>query len=279
MAAQLSPLSACVTKVLSIQGFPKELKTKDINQAFSAWDKVQGGFKVKWVDDTSLYVVFQDPTVAKRAYLQALCNPPPVFNIASSNSGTKIRPYNGPDAESIIQAVSLRGNGHNRGHSTRASISVGGGVAGAHARMGSFAQQRGTAHQEAAAAAAAANANAAAAAQYITMPSSTSAPQNLAFREPSPTLPNLPTQPTLNSLISSSLSSEHLAGMAEGGAGSGGMSGGGSGAPRIGDPGRRMVAHSLGMKHPGLSKSHSGEELSARMKNIQKETQGMSITE
>jgi len=278
MAAQFSPLSACVTKILSVKGFPKELRTKDINQAFAEWDNVQGGFKVKWIDDTSLYVIFHDPTVAKRAYLQVLCNPPPALNIASSNSGTKIRPYDGPDTPSVIQAVSSRGNGHNRGHSTRASISVGGGVAGAHARMGSVAQQRGTAHQEATAAAAVANANAVPAAQYTTLPSSTSAPQNLAFREPSPTHSNLPSQPTLNPWSSSSLSNEHLAGTVESRAAVGGSSGG-SGAPRIGDPGRRMVAHSLGMKHPGLSRSLSGEELNARMKSIQKGTHAISITE
>lgn len=270
MSTQFAPLSACVTRILSVSGFPKELRTKDINQAFSDWDKVQGGFKVKWIDDTSLYIVFHDPTVAKRAYLQALLHPPFVANISSSTQRTKIRPYAGPDAQSIISSVETRGNGHNRGHSTRASISVGGGVAGAHARMGSVVQQRGTAHE---------------AAQFITMPASNSAPHNLAYREPSPTLPSLPTQPTLNSLISSSLSSEHLAGMAgqEGGhVGMGmGMTGGvGGGAPpRIGDPGRRMVAHSLGVKHPGLSRSLSGEELGTRMKDIQKEAQAMSINE
>jgi hypothetical protein len=65
MATQLAPLSACVTRILSVSGFPKELRTKDINQAFSDWDNVQGGFKVKWIDDTSLYVVFNDPTVGE----------------------------------------------------------------------------------------------------------------------------------------------------------------------------------------------------------------------
>jgi len=273
MATQLAPLSACVTRILSVSGFPKELRTKDINQAFSDWDNVQGGFKVKWIDDTSLYVVFNDPTVAKRAYLQALFSPHPVLNISSSSQGTKIRPYAGADTQDIIKAVNTRGNGHNRGHSTRASISVGGGIAGAHARMGSVAQQRGAAHE-------AVGMNVSGVGQYVSLPSSNSAPQNLAYREPSPTLPNLPTHPTLNSLISSSLSSDHLVGLAGGeGAGMGSGSSSAAGAPRIGDPGRRMVAHSLGMKHPALSRSLSGDGLNARMKDIQKETQAMAITE
>jgi len=260
MSTQLAPLSACVTKVLLVSGFPKELRTKDINLAFSDWENVQGGFKIKWIDDTSLYVIFQDPTVAKRAYLRAIYSPPATFSSSTSNQYTKIRPYNGADAQQIIQSVNTRGNGnHSRGHSTRASISVGGGVAGAHARMGSVAQ-RGSAHE---------------AAQHITIPSSTSAPQGATFREPSPTLPNLPAQPTLNSLISSSLSPNHLSTSA-GGENTSAPSGL---PPRIGDPGRRMVAHSLGMKHPGLSRSLSGDELSARMKDLQKDTQAMSIAE
>jgi len=262
MSTQLAPLSACVTRILLVSGFPKELRTKDINQAFSDWENLQGGFKIKWIDDTSLYIIFQDPTVAKRAYLQTICSPPAVFISSTSTQITKVRPYNGVDAQQIIQAVNSRGNGHNRGHSTRASISVGGGAAGVHARMGSV-SQRGAAHE---------------AAQYVSITTSMSAPQGAGFREPSPTLPSLPTQPTLNSLISSSLSSDHLSSISSGGISSGESTKQGI-APRIGDPGRRMVAHSLGVKHPGLSRSLSGDELSARMKDLQRETHAMSITE
>ena len=70
MAAALSQLSACVTRILSLTGFPKELKTRDIQAAFSEWETVSGGFKIKWIDDTSLLVVFADATVgAYRALL------------------------------------------------------------------------------------------------------------------------------------------------------------------------------------------------------------------
>ena len=76
--------------------------------------------------------------------------------------------------------------------------------------------------------------------------------QNGRDREPSPTLPNLPSHPTLNALISSSLSAEVspidptasdpavLAAQPE------------HGAPRIGDPGKRMLGAALGVRHPGL---------------------------
>ena len=65
MAAALSPLSACVTRILSLTGFPKELKTRDIQAAFSEWENANGGFKIKWLDDTSLLIVFADATVGE----------------------------------------------------------------------------------------------------------------------------------------------------------------------------------------------------------------------
>lgn len=65
MAASLSGLSASVTRILYLTGFPKELKTKDIQSAFSEYESLSGGFKIKWRDDTSLLIVFQDAAVGK----------------------------------------------------------------------------------------------------------------------------------------------------------------------------------------------------------------------
>ena len=64
-SASTSGLSASVTRILSVTGFSKELKTKDIQAAFSEWENVGGGFKIKWRDDTSLLIVFQDATVGE----------------------------------------------------------------------------------------------------------------------------------------------------------------------------------------------------------------------
>lgn len=69
MAASLSQLSACVTRILSLTGFPRELKTRDIQAAFSEWENASGGFKIKWIDDTSLLIVFNDATVGKSIYI------------------------------------------------------------------------------------------------------------------------------------------------------------------------------------------------------------------
>ena len=68
MASSLSQLSASVTRILSLTGFPKELKTRDIQLAFSDWENAAGGFKIKWIDDTSLLVVFADPTVGEHSH-------------------------------------------------------------------------------------------------------------------------------------------------------------------------------------------------------------------
>ena len=65
MASSLSQLSACVTRILSLTGFPKELKTKDIQAAFAEWENVNGGFKIKWINDTSLLIVFNDANVGE----------------------------------------------------------------------------------------------------------------------------------------------------------------------------------------------------------------------
>lgn len=65
MAASLAGLSASVTRILYLTGFPKELKTKDIQSAFSEYEGINGGFKIKWRDDTSLLIVFQDPSVGE----------------------------------------------------------------------------------------------------------------------------------------------------------------------------------------------------------------------
>lgn len=69
MAASLAGLSASVTRILFLTGFPKELKTKDIQSAFSEWETVNGGFKIKWRDDTSLLIVFQDASVGEQPFV------------------------------------------------------------------------------------------------------------------------------------------------------------------------------------------------------------------
>ncbi|TFK26692.1 hypothetical protein FA15DRAFT_587870 [Coprinopsis marcescibilis] len=229
MASSLSGLSASVTRILSLTGFPKELKTKDIQVAFSEYEHSNGGFKIKWKDDTSLLIVFNDATVAKRAYLQTIAYPPPALSSAT------IKPYDGPDAQTIIQAVNSRLQHHStasRSHNVRAaSISV---IPGVRTNPGSsnHANSRNSVNTSGAS---------------ISIPEHPSANG----REPSPTLPSLPAQPTLNSLISSSLGESALV-HADPAILTTSLQAELSNGPRIGDPGKRMLGAALGVRHPAL---------------------------
>jgi len=238
MATSLSGLSASVTRILYLTGFPKELKTKDIQAAFSEYESMNGGFKIKWRDDTSLLIVFQDPTVAKRAYLHTIAFSPPVLT-SSSGLPAVIRPYDGPDAQAVIQAVNARGQHHpnnpSRSQGVRsASISV---FPTGRNSSGSISNYRNS--------------------QMTNNNSHIAIPEHVGGREPSPTLPSLPSHPTLNALISSSL------GEVVGSVGNPSppsdpaivatsLSHDAAGAPRIGDPGKRMLGAALGVRHPGL---------------------------
>jgi len=259
MATTLSQLSACVTRILSLTGFPKELKTRDIQTAFSEWESVNGGFKIKWIDDTSLLVVFNDATIAKRAYLHTLAFPPPVFTSPTSPYTAIIKPYDGPDAQTVIQNVNSRTHNANaRGHNVRNSVS--------HARGISVSTSlRNNNHSNSAAASPVVNGNGSA-------DHSNASPRD----QPSPTLPSLPSHPTLNALISSSLGgdvADHtlsdpaiIAAQPE------------HGAPRIGDPGKRIIGAALGVRHPGLGPRIIGSNLNG-IPEMQRAMNALSIAE
>ena len=240
MASSLSGLSASVTRILSLTGFPKELKTKDIQSAFSEYDSMPGGFKIKWRDDTSLLIVFGDATVAKRAYLHTLAFPPPILTSSTTGVSATIKPYDGPDAQSVIQTVNARSH-HNpsasRSHHPRAqSVSV---FPTARTNSGSNAHPNSNGR----------NHHASPSGQHVVIPEGGSS----SAREPSPTLPSIPSHPTLNSLINSTLGDNVIpadpaivatsAQQPQAEATSG---------PRIGDPGKRMLGAALGVRHPGL---------------------------
>lgn len=182
---------------------------------------------------------------AKRAYLHTLAYPPTVFSSSAGATAT-IKPYDGPDAQAVIQNVNSRQHsGNGRGHNVRNSVSHARGIS----VSTSFRNGNGGS-----------TASPIVASPLITNPSAngsaTSAPERTTSprdrEQPSPTLPNIPSHPTLNALISSSLGGDVtpsdptladpavLAAQPE------------HGAPRIGDPGKRMLGAALGVRHPGL---------------------------
>ena len=225
-------LSPAVTRILAISGFPSSLKTRDIQTAFSDYENVNGGFKIKWRDDTSLLVVFADATIAKRAYLNMIAFPPAVLDSAI------VRPYDGPDAQSVIQAVNARSQHHSnpsRSHNPRAaSVSA---ITGPRSTSGSSVHPPRHNHL---------NGNGAA---HISIPEH---PSN--GREPSPTLPSLPSHPTLNALISSTLGESALTHSDPAILATSLQHEPQGGGVRVGDPGKRMLGHALGVprSHPGL---------------------------
>jgi len=262
MASSLSQLSASVTRILSLTGFPKELKTRDIQLAFSEWDNANGGFKIKWIDDTSLFVVFTDATVAKRAYLSIIANPPAIFSSPTSDSPAIIRPYDGPDAQVIIQNVNSRGQNSTRGHNGR-SVSI------------AVSSQRTRSNGN--------GASVGGLATGVNGNSSTDIPANVLpntspispiGREGSPSLPSLPAHPTLDSLINSTFgdgssppTDPAILAMSPQ-----------TSAPRIGDPGKRMLGAALGVRHPGLPPRQVGNAEHS-MKEIQRAMGGLTVAE
>jgi hypothetical protein len=290
MASSLSQLSASVTRILSLTGFPKELKTRDIQLAFSEWENANGGFKIKWIDDTSLLVVFADATVgessfplgplfffgpllsrvltsivyiAKRAYLSIIANPPAIFSSPTSDSPAIIRPYDGPDAQAIIQNVHLRGQNPTRGHNGR-SVSIA--VSSQRTRSnGNGASVGGLAIGV--------NGNGSADMQANVLPGS--GPISPIGREGSPSLPSLPSHPTLDSLINSTLGDSGPSPPTDPAILA--MSPQTSG-PRIGDPGKRMLGAALGVRHPGLPPRQVGSAEHS-MKEIQRAMGGLTVAE
>ncbi|GAA5861572.1 hypothetical protein JCM8547_008077 [Rhodosporidiobolus lusitaniae] len=119
------------TRVLLLADFNPQLKTKDIQEAFSEWQDEPGGLKVKWRDDTSAWIVFGEPAVAKRAFLSLVTSPPPSLQPSS------ITPYTGPDVPSILQAVQNRPRSRSiaGGAGQGGAPSTGG---GGHSRKGSL---------------------------------------------------------------------------------------------------------------------------------------------
>jgi hypothetical protein len=199
--------------------------------------------------------------LAKRAYLSIIANPPAMFSSPTSDTSAVIRPYDGPDAQAIIQNVNSRGQNPTRGHNAR-SASVA--VPSQRTRSNGSATNLGGL-------AVGTNGNSSTDPQAIALPAGPISPIG---REGSPSLPSLPSHPTLDSLISSSLGDGSVpptdpAILV--------MSPQTSG-PRIGDPGKRMLGAALGVRHPGLPPRQVGNTDHA-MKEIQRAMGGLTVAE
>lgn len=57
-------MAACVTRILELRGFDAKVKTRNVYDAFSEFMNGET-FKIKWIDDNSLYLVFSDAITGK----------------------------------------------------------------------------------------------------------------------------------------------------------------------------------------------------------------------
>lgn len=115
LSLSLPLVSPLVTRVLELRGFSPQLQTRDLHALLSpATLGDESAYKIKWRDDTCAYVIFQDASLAKRAYLQLLCAPPPLMQQDPSANAPKtcarltstsyaaVRPCTGPEAASLL---------------------------------------------------------------------------------------------------------------------------------------------------------------------------------
>ncbi|GAA5991832.1 hypothetical protein JCM10908_002226 [Rhodotorula pacifica] len=143
------------TRIILLSQFSPQLKTKDLvdlvseyvpsSSSSGAQDTVTPAFKLKWRDDTSCFVVFSDPSIAKRTFLRLVSSPPtPLSPRETGTYSACIHAYTGEDSAQIIQAVqnkqrtrSIAGMGAVSGNVAGAPSSSGGGHQRKSSLMGS----------------------------------------------------------------------------------------------------------------------------------------------
>ncbi|KAF9955711.1 R3H and coiled-coil domain-containing protein 1 [Mortierella alpina] len=79
--------------ILELYGFSPSIKTMHLTDMFAPYENRSGGFRIKWIDDTKALAIFESAAVAKQAY---------IANLTSQIA--KIKPYTGPDKDSIRNA-------------------------------------------------------------------------------------------------------------------------------------------------------------------------------
>ncbi|KAL1914789.1 uncharacterized protein VTP21DRAFT_7881 [Calcarisporiella thermophila] len=72
------------TTILDVYDFSPSFKTQDLQNIFSVYEGMRGGYRIKWIHDTRALILFEHPATAKQAYLANVGNPV-----------AKVRPYTG----------------------------------------------------------------------------------------------------------------------------------------------------------------------------------------
>ena len=118
----VSPLE---THVLELTGFSSMIRTRDLHLILAPWSYGEPeAYRIKWQDDNTVYILFQDASVAKKVYLSFLCSPPDIlradFNGTELYDATRIpcgrlqsvpyahiRPLNGPKADALLANANM----------------------------------------------------------------------------------------------------------------------------------------------------------------------------
>lgn len=123
LSLNLPLVSPLATRVLELKGFSLSFHTRDIHALLRPWEDVGGGYRIKWLDDETAYLVFSDAGVAKQVYLRVLSTPPVILrrDYAGDFTGdawahlgdrmdegtyATVTPFTGPEAANIIGIVS-----------------------------------------------------------------------------------------------------------------------------------------------------------------------------
>lgn len=138
LSLTLPLVSPLVTRVLELRDFSPQLQTRDIHTLLSGpTNGDESAYKIKWRNDTSAYIIFQDPSVAKLAYIQLLCSPPPLMqrNLDEQPSSplarlidvpyATVRPRTGSEAASLLNAMPHASGTRNMSSGSHARLSWG----------------------------------------------------------------------------------------------------------------------------------------------------------
>ncbi|EFP81559.1 uncharacterized protein PGTG_07808 [Puccinia graminis f. sp. tritici CRL 75-36-700-3] len=255
MAHQQPANPNSTTRVLLLADFNKELKTRDIQHVFAEWEDDRGGFKIKWVDDTSCLIVFADPGVAKRAFLGVLSNPPSSLTTIQPDGTGKaatLRAYNKPDVPQILASVQnrprSRSNASQSLHSRASSIASTGGL-GRRPSMGAMAARNRTSLSGPSGLASRAGSIASMGSNSLGHPelmdNSASVPTSNGSMSmnPASNLSNAPNSDSGDSSATANLSSAGASGM----------------RPRIEDAGKRFIASGLSKPGSGITQQSISE--------------------
>lgn len=131
MSSLLLPLplvSPLATHVIELSHFSPALHTRDLHAILAPWNNADNTvYRIKWLNDTTVYILFTDASIAKKVYLALLSAPSPLlradYNGVSPTDHTgvpcarltgtayaTVRPFEGPEAAALLAQAGIATN-------------------------------------------------------------------------------------------------------------------------------------------------------------------------